>query len=289
MTVTVAERGRRAARRLRSTAGDLLPDRVRYVLWQRLAPRLGLGRALGHRVPEPIDTSRLGLLRDLPEDALEDAERLERDLLPRLGLNADLAPYLPPSLHPFMGEGLRYSQYPCQFSRYLVELGRHRVRSYMEVGVQHGGTFLITTTYLNRLHALDRAVAVDMFEVPALRSARIPARQGDVLKVDSTSRRFADYVTRNGPFDLVLIDADHEEEGCRRDFLLISPHARMVAFHDIVGANTPGVRAVWQWVRREYAHRYEFHEFTAQYDEVTATSGASYLGLGLAVPRREGS
>jgi hypothetical protein len=281
--VSLAERGRDAALRARSKAGDLLPERVRYVLWQRVAPRVGLGRALGHRVPEPIDTSRVELLDQVPEEELRDAGRLEREVLPRLGLNADLTELLPPALHPYLDQGLRYSQYPNQFGPYLACLARYPVRSYMEVGVQHGGTFLITTAYLSRLHALDRAVAVDMFAVPALQGRPIAAAHFDVLKLDSTSRRFADYLAKGAPFDLVLVDGDHSEEGCRRDFERVAPHARMVAFHDIVGVNTPGVAAVWRWLRRAHADRFVFHEFTDQYPEVVGASGDTYLGLGLAV------
>ena len=154
---------------------------MRYVLWQRVAPRVGLGRALGHRVPEPIDTSRVELLDQVSEEDLRDAGRLEREVLPRLGLNADLTELLPPALQPYLDQGLRYSQYPNQFGPYLACLARYPVRSYMEVGVQHGGTFLITTAYLSRLHALDRAVAVDMFAVPALLGRPIAAAHSDVL------------------------------------------------------------------------------------------------------------
>jgi hypothetical protein len=84
----------------------------------------------------------------------------------------------------------------------------------------------------------------------------------------------------------VLIDGDHSEEGVRRDFELVRPHARAIALHDIAGVNTPGVRAVWDRIRREHADEYELHEFTAQYPETAAAlEGETALGIGLAVPR----
>ena len=157
----------------------------------------------------------------------------------------------------------------------------------MEIGVDHGGTFLITTTYLNRLRPLKRAVAVDRFDVPNLRAHPGRARRTDVLRLDSRSRRFARYLEDSEPFDLVLIDGDHSEGGCRSDFELICKHARMIALHDIVGANTPGVRAVWESIRNEHAGRYDFHEFSEQYPEVEQARGERYLGIGLAVPKAQ--
>jgi len=92
-------------------------------------------------------------------------------------------------------------------------------------------------------------------------------------------------VRREGPFDLVLIDGDHSREAVRRDWETVRPHARAVAFHDIVDAYCPGVRETWQELRREEADAYDFHEFTAHYPEVTAREGDTFLGLGLGVRR----
>ncbi len=260
----------------------MLPERAQYLLWQRLVPRLGLGRTLGHRVPEMTDASLVSLVEQWPHSVLADPAQLELKLA-ELGINAEFAPILPSSLRRHSGQGIQFSQYPSQFSRYLACVGELGVSSYMEIGVDHGGTFLITTTYLNRFRPLQRAVAVDRFDMPNLRRHPVPARRTDVLRLDSSSRRFARYLEDNEPFDLVLIDGDHSYTGCRRDFELICKHARMIALHDIVGANTPGVRAVWEWIRDEYAWRYDFHEFTEQYREVEQTRGERYCGIGLAV------
>ena len=275
---------RPAGRRLRAGIGRLLPDRARYWIWQRAIPRLGLARALGHRVPEPLDTSPLALIDELPESALTDPAQLEQRLW-ELGVNAEIAHVVPPERRAGVGEGLRFTQFPNQFAPYLVAIGRLGVRSYMEIGVDHGGTFLITTTYLSRFQRLERATAVDRFEIPTLRTQPGPASTTDVLRCESTSREVARYVAEHAPFDLVLIDGDHSEQGVRRDFELVRPHARAIALHDIVGENTPGVRAVWAAIRREHAAEYELHEFTDQYPETLAAIGGTALGIGLAVRR----
>jgi Methyltransferase domain len=275
----------RAGRRLRAGIGALMPERARHLVWQRAVPRLGLARALGHRLPEPIDASPLRLIEDWPEDELTDPDRLAERLW-ELGVNEEITQVLPPERRAAAGEGLRFTQFPNQFGPYLVAVGGLGVRSYMEIGVDHGGTFLITTAYLSRFAELERATAVDRFEAPTLREHPGPARTTDVLTADSTSRRVADYVAEYAPFDLVLIDGDHSEQGVRRDLELVRPHARAIALHDIVGVNTPGVRAVWRSLRAAHAGEYDFHEFTAQYPETAAAlDGGTALGIGLAVRR----
>lgn len=275
----------RAGRRVRAGAGRLLPERARHLIWQRAVPKLGLARALGHRLPESIDASRLALIEAWPAEELADPERLEERLW-ELGVNEDIAHVLPERRRASTGEGLRFTQFPNQFAPYLATVGRLGISTYMEVGVDHGGTFLITTAYLARLGELERATAVDRFEAPTLRDHPGPARVTDVLTADSTSRRVADYVAAHAPFDLVLIDGDHSERGCRRDLELVRPHARAIALHDIVGTNTPGVRAVWRSLRSGHADAYDFHEFTAQYPETgAALGGETALGIGLAVRR----
>jgi len=276
---------RRAGRRLRSSVGSRLPEGVGYTLWQRAVPRLGLGRALGHRVPEAIDASLAARIDTWPQEALSDPAALE-PLVADLGINAEFARVLPADLRRYAGTGLRASQYPNQLAPYLALLGTLGISSYLEVGVDHGGTFLITTGYLRRVGALERAVAVDRFEVPALSSGPGAGAATEALRMDSTSRAFARYLAGAARFDLALIDGDHSERGCRRDFEAVAPHARVIALHDIVGANTPGVRAVWAWVRETRAAEYDFHEFTSQYPEVEAATGERYMGLGVAVRRR---
>ena len=275
---------RETGRRVRARVGRLLPERARHLVWQRAVPRLGLARTLGHRLPEPIDIGRLSLIEGWPEEVLIDPGLLEERLWD-LGVNAEIAHALPAPRRAGAGEGLRFTQFPNQFAPYLVELGRLGVRTYVEIGVDHGGTFLITTTYLSRLGPVERATAVDRFEIPSLRTLPGPAKRTDVLRADSTSREVAEYVAANAPFDLVLIDGDHSEEGCRRDLDLIRPHARAFALHDIVGVNTPGVRAVWESLVRDHSDEYEFREFIAQYPETPAAVGGTALGIGLAVRR----
>ncbi|MET0958432.1 MAG: hypothetical protein ABWZ18_07935, partial [Solirubrobacterales bacterium] len=147
---------RETGRRVRAGIGGALPERARYLIWERAVPRLGLARALGHRLPEPIELARLDRIDAWAEPALTDAEQLEPRLW-ELGVNEEIAHVLPAERRAETGEGLRFTQFPNQFAPYLVAIGGLGIRSYMEIGVDHGGTFLITTAYLSRRGALERA------------------------------------------------------------------------------------------------------------------------------------
>lgn len=233
-----------------------------------------------------LDLSRLELIRSASVADLRDPAFLETELLPSLGLNDEHLHQFPRSLHPHTGQGLYHWQYPKQFAPYLVRLSELEIESYLEIGTRHGGSFLITIEYLSRFRPLRRCVGIDLgIPSAALRSYAAQRPKVTVLQGDSQGREFAKLVRSEGPFDLVLIDGDHSEGGCRADLELVAGHGRILAFHDIVSEPTPGVRKVWADFKRAQAAEYDFFEFTAQYEELVAETGAHFIGIGLAVPR----
>jgi hypothetical protein len=268
----------------------LLPDRGydRLVYWRT-------DRRLKRKTAEPIDLKAAGLLRRADMGILRDASRLEAELLPALGLNQEmldeqgLGSILPASLRRFAGGGLRAWQMPNQFAPYLAQLSHYPIRSYLEVGVRHGGTFVITTEYLNRFHTVERAVGVDIADSPSTAEYARKNPRARFVRLNARSRRFRRLVRRGGPWDLVLIDADHHEQAVRRDLENVIGAARIIAFHDIVTDVAPGVRKVWDEFKSSTATRFDFFEFDRQYDEVVRRTGRTWQGLGVAVERGFGS
>ena len=57
----------------------------------------------------------------------------------------------------------------------------------------------------------------------------------------------------------------------------------LIAVHDIVSGLVPEVATVWRDVKATYADEFEFLEFVEQYPEVTAATGSTHMGIGLAV------
>lgn len=244
---------------------------------------------------EPIDLNAVNLLRQADIDILGDASRLEAELLPALGLDREMlddggfGPIVPASIRGFAGMGLQAWQMPNQFAPYLAHLSRYPIRSYLEVGVRHGGTFVITTEYLNRFQTIERAVGVDIAESPSTAEYARANPHARFARLNARSRRFRRLVSRRGGWDLVLIDADHREQAVRRDLEKVIGSARIIAFHDIVTTIAPGVRKVWDEFKSSEGARFDFFEFDRQYDEVVRRTGRTWQGIGVAIERGFGT
>jgi hypothetical protein len=232
-----------------------------------------------------IDLERLAQIRQASREQLLDVRFLESTLLPQLGVSDEML-FPPRALDGYAG-GLRALQWPIQFGPYLRHLSRYNIRSYIELGVRHGGTFVITIEYLRRFGPLDRALGVDTRDSPGVcRYARETAGVSFV-RANTHSAEFRELLAAHLPVDLVLIDGDHSEEGCWQDFCLVSDAASVIVFHDIVGQRNPDVGKVWQRVRRTRADEFEFVEFTEQYEEVVARTGGPTAGFGIAARRAD--
>lgn len=242
-----------------------------------------IGRAHRRAIrTKPIDLSRLELIRQASLEELSDPSYIEHELMPRLGLN-DETGHFPPVLKPYIGKGLLCWQYPNQFSKYLVHLSGQGIQSYLEIGVRHGGCFVVTIEYLSRFNPIREAVGVDLGSSSTLQEYAASRPGVTVIQSSSHDESFKDFVRGHEPFDLVMIDGDHGYEGCMEDFEAVRGRGRVLVFHDIVSEPTPGVVEVWQEVREREAGVFDFYEFVDQYPDFSQRrGGATFLGLGVA-------
>ena len=231
------------------------------------------------------DLSVIANLRARDIGPLSDAARLEVEVLPKLGLNNEELNEMPDELYQFCGRGLHYWQYPNQFSKYLVRLSQFKVESYLEIGVRHGGTFVITVEYLSRFHPLKCAIGLDIESFSLLLTYERMNHNVIYMLGDSRSSAFKEFIRRQNEFDLVLIDGDHEEGACQSDFETVREKANICVLHDITSDSAPGPGRVWNRIKSTYANEYEFFEYTQQYESVRNRTGKSYLGIGMAVKK----
>lgn len=256
-------------------------DKIKKILRQILGNGFGSALDYGTIAASHIDLSRISLIRERSTQDLSNTRLLEEEILPSLGFNDEKRFLFPAELYPFFGQGLRIWQYPNQFSKYMVHLSKFKISSYMEIGVRHGGTFVTTVEYLNKFNPIREAVAVDINDCPSILEYSKDNPQASFLKTDTTSVKFQEYVKSHSEFDLVLIDGDHDEYGCRNDYEVVKNKARILAFHDIEPTASPGVAKVWTELKESGALNYDFFEFRDQYKSVNRRC----LGIGLAVKR----
>lgn len=149
-------------------------------------------------------------------------------------------------------------------------LKREGVRSYLEIGSKFGGSLWRVA---NSLPPGSRIVSVDLPNgtkawkdsseslsacVAAMGALGHDAR---VIWGNSMSDAVMDEVRRLGPFDAILIDADHRLPGVTADWNNYAPWGRIIAFHDISWKRGPGfdktpidVPEFWDSIKGDYRH-----------------------------------
>jgi len=197
-------------------------------------------------------------------------EELE-NLLPSLGMNGENVHEMPTHLSQHYNVGLKFWQYPNQFSKYLKLLSAFKVNSYLEIGCRWGGTFVITNEFLKLKNKRVKAFACDIIEMSDILTEYSKHSDFKYLFINST---LLDKENVQEQIDLILIDGDHSYNGVKIDFersLQYSP--KYVVFHDIKSDACGGVVKFWDEIKNNYKH----HEFIEQYESVNG----SYLGIGL--------
>lgn len=270
-------------------SGSLAAMVHRQVLIRNLQGNLPVGLDVwlkarrGYRLPPArrLDLGKLNRLATASTSELLDPMSLA-SVIEYCGLSDDRPSYFPGRYSESLGTGLLMWQSPPQLAAYLCEVAKYDVHTYLEVGSQHGGTFLFTAAYLDRISGLRHADAVDL-TLPTWRHVSIGDASVVAHRMNSLSRRFRRLVKSLAPIDLALIDGDHTALGCMRDFRAVEPFARLIAFHDISDRRNWEVHLVWDELRRTHANEWEFHSFTDQDSAVVDAVGHELFGIGLMI------
>jgi predicted O-methyltransferase YrrM len=158
---------------------------------------------------------------------------------------------------------LRLQQVPEEYAG-LAELVMNLApRSYLEVGIGNGGSWL-TMSYLNR-STLELSHAVDNLsytfagqshdEVLFIRDY-LMGHISDVRFYHQNSGEFFQHCGHK--YDVAFIDGDHSYVGVRNDYLdairYVNPGGIMI-FHDVNSQAAPGVAHFWDEVKTK--HRYQ--------------------------------
>ena len=225
------------------------------------------------------DLSRIDLIKNASLEDLSNSNFLE-NFIPKLGFNNELLNEQPQVVKE-NGGGLYIWQYPNQFSKYLSLLKDQKISSYIEIGCRWGGTFILTNEYLKRFNTMKKSVAVDVIDSPVKQYCSLN-NETEFIQMDSKYPEFRQYMENNF-FDLIFIDGDHDYVGVKNDYEVTKNSGRIFVFHDIVSDTCPGVVEVWNDLKNNQSNKFDFYEFTEQYEDVWNNTQRKYLGIGVAI------
>lgn len=209
-------------------------------------------------------------IRDIDIDNISQHE-LEQ-LLPRLGMNGECPEELPKHLSCYFNKGIKFWQYPNQFSEYLKKITTYDIKSYLEIGCRWGGTFIITTEILRLKNGNIRAYACDLMPISKI-LYEYKLKYNTFKYIEKSSFNLTKQDVKE-QIDLILLDGDHLYEGLQKDFKTsLSFNPKYIVFHDICSDIVPDVGKMWNEVKSHYKH----YEYVQQYDSVVG----NYLGIGL--------
>ena len=210
-------------------------------------------------------------------------EEIEK-ILPTFGMNDEELDEIPKIFEKYLGWGIKFWQYPNQFSKLLVFLRDKDIDSYLEIGVRHGGTFILINELLMRNNPLTESHCIDV--IP-------PSEILDIYQHNFAKKSFiyhqmtshdtflyqriegTETIIPQKKFDLIFIDGCHSYQCVKRDYLaslMFGP--KYLVFHDIVNVKTKGCKLFWSELKKIHKKTYEF---TDQYDGLNG----KYLGLGV--------
>ena len=228
-----------------------------------------------------MNLTRIDLIKESIVDNLEDNNYLE-NLIVKLGFNNEILREQPKIVRE-NGGGLLIWQYPNQFSKYLCLLRKQKISSYIEIGCRWGGTFVLTNEYLKKFNVMNKSVAVDIIYSPVLNYC-LNNSETQFIKINSQSNEFKNYMNNNY-FDLIFIDGDHSYSGVKNDYEICKNSGKIFVFHDIVSDVCPGVVQFWNELKNNESDKYDFFEFTEQYQDVWNDTHQRFLGIGVAIKK----
>lgn len=140
-------------------------------------------------------------------------------------------------------------QTPVQFAQLLDwlygNMMKDEVKSYCEIGIFRGGTFLFMKHLLQSINKIVKLTAIDPTD--HIHQDALPEIEPFLIKGTTDD-------VKGNVYDIVFIDGDHSYEWCKRDFENVGKFAKICIFHDIFEPTCPGVQKFWEEIKQTKNH-----------------------------------
>jgi hypothetical protein len=213
--------------------------------------------------------NKIGLL---DVENLNESE-IER-IIPEYGMNDENLNEMPSELNQYYGKGIKFWQYPNQFSKFLKFIYNKKIDSYLEIGCRWGGTFIIINEILRKRNPNLRSFTCDLISASSLMNLYSSIHDFKYIQGNSNDQsRLLEQLPEQ--IDFVFIDGDHSKNGVTKDYetaLKLNP--RYIMFHDISSDVCSDLGNFWNEIKYRHSAYYEFIE---QYKSVKG----SFLGIGI--------
>lgn len=212
------------------------------------------------------------------------------EIIPTFGMNDECPNELPTKFSSYYGWGIKTWQYPNQFSKLLYYLKDKTIKSYFEIGVRHGGTFILMNEVLLKnnpileSHALDVITPSEILSIYQKKFRVNPfayhtCSSQDLFIFGKLGDRSDNSVSKK--IEMIFIDGCHSYHCVKRDYLVaLMLGAKYIIFHDIVNIATDGVESLWKEIKSTHK---VCHEFIDQYEEVQGR----FMGIGVVEVTKE--
>jgi hypothetical protein len=132
-------------------------------------------------------------------------------------------------------------QTPVQFASLLEEIATQPIKSYAEIGIFRGGTFLFMSTLLKLKNPKVKLLAID----PTSKQADTFIHPDALPYIEKYHHFGTSDDFKGKKFDLVFIDGDHSYDWLKRDYENMGQHAKICIIHDINEPSCPDVKRFW--------------------------------------------
>jgi hypothetical protein len=151
-------------------------------------------------------------------------------------------------------------QIPRQLAGYLIKIKDLDIKHFLDIGTFAGATITVITIYLLRfgivsVQTIDLYRFIDKRLIEKWNELSLPLKFTHM----ASNQKFTDCMSLT-KYDLIFIDANHDYEFVKDDYLRAKSISKYLTFHDINDVFCTGVSQLWNEIKNsgEYKELYEF-------------------------------